>query len=177
MLATVVTAKTSAISAYAHIIRSRRQRHRERGGSDQHQDPGCVRARLGIHVGVEDPGDQEGDGGEHQHQRAGGQRPRRRHPVAGQVAGDQVEQARHGRGAGEPQDRDGADVVGGAEPVAQVQVRQVGQGPAVGAPPGWNSRAGISTAVAKLEVSSSTAMIAAATDSSRRVPAIRRASL
>jgi hypothetical protein len=31
--------------------------------------------------------------------------------------------------------------------------------------------------VAKLEVSSSTAMIAAATDSSRRVPAIRRASL
>jgi len=29
-----------------------------------------------IHVGVEDPGDQEGDGREHQHRRAGGQRPR-----------------------------------------------------------------------------------------------------
>jgi hypothetical protein len=44
------------------------------------------------------------------------------------------------------------------------------------APPGWNSWAGISTAVTKLEVSSSTAMIPAAVASSRRVPEIRRAS-
>jgi hypothetical protein len=70
-----------------------RQRHRERRGGDQHQDPGRVRARLGIHVGVEDPGDQEGDGREHQHQRADGQRPRRGHPVPGAGSGDQVEQA------------------------------------------------------------------------------------
>lgn len=54
-----------------------------------------------------------------------GQCPRRGHPVPGQVTGDQVEQPCHGGRAGEPQDRDGADVVGRAQAVADVRERRL----------------------------------------------------
>ena len=33
--------------------------HGDRGGADQHQHAGGVRAALGVDVGVEDPGDEE----------------------------------------------------------------------------------------------------------------------
>ena len=58
------------------------------------------------------------------------ERPRRarpfgRHAVPRQVARHEVQQARHRRRAGEPQDGDRADVVDGAEHLAEVVVRQI----------------------------------------------------
>ncbi len=108
-----------------------RQRHRHRRRGDEDQDAGGVRAALGVDVGPEDDRDDERDGGEDQHQRPDGLGPLRRHAVAGQVARDQVQQAGHRRGAGEPEDGDGGEVVGGAERGSEVLVGQVGQGPAV----------------------------------------------
>ena len=69
--------------------------------------------------------------GEHEHQRTDGPGPSGRHAVPGQVPGHEVQQAGHRGRAGEPQDGDGADVVDGAEAVAQVFVGQEGQGAAV----------------------------------------------
>ena len=60
----------------------------------QHQHAGGVGAALGVDVGIEDPGDEERGAGQDEHQRADGAGPLRRHAVAGQVAGDQVEHAR-----------------------------------------------------------------------------------
>ena len=82
----------------------RRQGHGDRGRGDQHQHAGGVGAALGVDVGVEDHGDHEGDRGEDEHQRPGGARPVGGHAVAGQVAGHEVEQPGHRRGAGEPED-------------------------------------------------------------------------
>ena len=118
------------------------QGDRDRGRGHQRQHTGGVGAGLGVDVGLERDGDDRGDDGEDQHQRAGGAGPVRRHPVAGQVAGHDVEQPGHGRGAGEPQDPDGGDVVDGAEPVAEVLVRQVGQRAAVGLAAGLELRRG-----------------------------------
>ena len=75
--------------------------------------------------------DADADRGVDQHDRAHGPAPLRRHAVAGQVARHDVDQAGHRRGAREPQDQDAADVVDGAEALAELLVRQVGQGPAV----------------------------------------------
>ena len=70
--------------------------------------------------------------GEDQHQRPHRLGPLRRHPEAGQVARHQVEQAGHRRRSGEPQDGDGAEVVERAEHLAEVLVREEGEGAAVG---------------------------------------------
>ena len=67
---------------------------------------------------------------EERDERPGGPRPFGRHAVARQVPGHEVEQARHGRGAGEPQDRDRADVVDGAEHIAEIVVGEVREGAA-----------------------------------------------
>ncbi len=104
----------------------------DRGGADQHEYAGGVGAALGVHAGVEEPGDQEGDQGEHDDHRPDRLRPVRRHAVAGEVAGQQVEHARHGGGTGEPEDRDGGQVVDAAEGVAEVLVGQVGERASVG---------------------------------------------
>ena len=69
--------------------------------------------------------------GEDQYERPHGPRPLGRHAVAGQVARHEVQQAGHRRGAGEPEDQDGAEVVDRAEDVAQVLVREIGEGAAV----------------------------------------------
>ncbi|MCY1224670.1 hypothetical protein D9M72_368380 [compost metagenome] len=105
-------------------------RHRSRG--HQHQDAGGVGAALGVDVGVEEPGDQESDRSEHEHQRPHRPRPPRGHTVAGQVPRDQVQQARHRGGAGEPENGDGAHVIHGPETRAEVLVGQKRQGAAVG---------------------------------------------
>jgi hypothetical protein len=97
-------------------------RDRERGRDHHRQDPGGVRARLGLDVGPEDDGGDHAQGGVDEHHRPHGTAPLRRHPVAGQVAGDDVDQPGHGRRPGEPQDQDGADVIDGAEPVTEVLV-------------------------------------------------------
>ena len=59
-------------------------------------------------------------------------RPFRRHAVARQVARHEVQQAGHRRRAGEPQNRDRAEVVDRAERLAEVLVREVRQRAAVG---------------------------------------------
>ena len=87
---------------------------------------------MGLDVGAEDRRDGKGDQREDQHQRPGGVRPVGRHAVAGQVAGHDVEQAGHRRGAGKPENEDRRDVVDGAEAIAQEVVGQVGQGAAGG---------------------------------------------
>ena len=102
------------------------------GGGHQHQHAGGVGAALRVDVGLEHHRHQEGDGGEHQHQRPHGPGPLRRHAVARQVARDEVQQPGHRRRPGEPEDGDGAEVVDGAEAVAQVLVGQEGQRAAVG---------------------------------------------
>jgi hypothetical protein len=91
-----------------------------------------TRHRLGRRRWLGKNGHQEGDRREKQHERAHCPCPVWGHPVAGQVTRDKVEQSRHGGGPGEPQDRDRAQVVQGAEAVAQLLVRQEGQGPPVG---------------------------------------------
>ena len=63
----------------------------------------------------EDDRDEERAEGEDQHQRTHGAGPVRGHPVPGQVARDQVQQAGHRRRAGEPQDRNRRGVVHAAE--------------------------------------------------------------
>src|SRR6185369_9381949 len=50
------------------------------------------------------------------------------HAEARKVAGDEVEQAGHGRGAGQSQDEDRREVVDGAEGPAQVAVSEEGEG-------------------------------------------------
>ena len=95
--------------------------------------------------------DHDADRGVDQHDRPHRPAPFRRHAVAGQVAGHDVDQAGHRRGAGEPEDQDAADVVDGAEALAELLVRQVGQRPAVRLRrPAANSSGGISTVVMKL---------------------------
>ena len=156
-------------------FRQRGQRHGHRGRGDEHQHAGRVGAALRVDVRVEQPGDQEGDGREDEDQRAYRAGPVRRHPVPGQVARHQVEQAGHRRRAGEPEDRDRRDVVGGAERGAEVLVGQVGQRPAVGGAAWLELVGGISNVVTKLVVIRKTLMITAAVVSSRRVPLIRPA--
>ena len=94
-------------------------------GRHQHQHAGRVRAALGVDVGLEEHGDEERDRGEEQHQRPRRPGPFRRHAVARQVARHQVQQPGHRRRAGEPQDGDGAQVVDGAEDLAEMLVREV----------------------------------------------------
>ena len=53
----------------------RRSSRRVPGGGEEHQDTGGVGTALCVHVGVEDPGDEEADGGEQDHQRAYGAGP------------------------------------------------------------------------------------------------------
>ena len=97
-------------------------RQRDRDGRRGHQDqhPGGVRPGLGVDTGPEDQGDREGDRRERQREGTGGPGPLRGHPIAGQVPGHDVQQPGHGRGAGEPQDADRAQVMGRPKPVAQV---------------------------------------------------------
>ncbi len=80
---------------------------------------------------MEGNGDHGRDGGEHEHHGSGGTGPGRRHPVAGQVAGYQVEEAGHGGCTGELEDGDRADVVERSEALTEVLVCQIGQRPAL----------------------------------------------
>ena len=102
------------------------------GGGDEHENAGCVSAALRVNVGVKSDGDEEGYGHEDEDQRTRGARPLGRHAEARQVAGNQIEEPRHGRCSGKGENQDGADVVDGSECVAEVLVRQVGHGAAVG---------------------------------------------
>ena len=129
----------------ARAVGVERDRERRRAHEDQHA--GRVRAPLGVHVRTEQDRDQEGDADEDQDERPVGLRPLGRHAVARQVSRDEIEQPDQGGRAGEPQDRDGADVVDGAEHVAQVPVGEVGERPAVGGAPcpilrRWNHQRG-----------------------------------
>ena len=122
------------------------------GAGDHHrQDAGGVGAGLGVDVGLEDDGDDDADRRVDEDDRPDRAAPLRRHAVAGQVARHDVDQAGHRRGAGEPQDQDAADVVGGAEHLAE-RARAPGR-PAPGRwprRPSSNSSGGISTVVMKL---------------------------
>ena len=113
----------------------RGDRDRGRAGDHHRQDPGGVRAGLSVHIRPEDDRDQNADGRVHQDDGAHGPAPLRGHPVAGQVTRHDVDQPRHRRGPGEPQNQDAADVVGGPEPVTELGVGEIGQGPAVGLSP------------------------------------------
>ena len=123
---------TEADGAFALFPAPGGKRHGNRGGGHQHQDAGGVGAALGVDVGVEQPGDQEPDEREHQHQRTHGPCPPGRHAVPGQVPGNEVEQPGHRGSAGEPENGDGAQVIDGAEAVPEVFVGQESQGAAVG---------------------------------------------
>jgi hypothetical protein len=74
-------------------------------GRDDDKNPGGVGAALGVYVGTEDDRDDERAQNEDQYQGTYGPGPLGSHPVAGQVARDQVQQTRHRRRAGKPQDR------------------------------------------------------------------------
>ena len=101
-------------------------------------------------------------------------RPVRGHAVAGQVARHDVEQARHGGGAGEPEDADRRDVVDRAEALAEEVVREVGQGAAVGRRrPAGTLRRGMSRVVTSEEPMSRTLMMSAAVVSSLRALRMR----
>ena len=132
-------------------------------GSDQHEHAGGVRAALRLDVGIERDRHHERDEREDDDQRPVRARPFRRHAVARQIAGHEVEQPGERRRAGEPQHRDRADVVHGAERGAEVLVREVGERAsrrrtARHAAPS----PGISTVVTTLLTISSTLMISAA---------------
>ena len=137
----------------------RREGHGDRRRGDHREDAGGVGAGLRIHVGPEEDRDHDADGGEDEDQRANGPRPLRGHAVARQVARDDVEQAGHRRGAGEPEDQDRADVVERAESVAKEFMGKVGERPAVGLPPSSKASSGMSNVVTMLLVSRKTLMI------------------
>ena len=100
--------------------------------------------------------------------------PLRRHAVAGQILRHQVQQPGHRRGAGEPEDRDRADVVDGAEHLAEMLVREVRQRAPVGRTAlGETASAGISIVVTMLLATSITLMMSAAAVSSFRVLRMR----
>ena len=61
--------------------------------------------------------------------------PLRSHAVAGQISGHDVQEPGHRGRPREGQDRDGGEVLDGAEYSAQVLVGEVGQRPPVGAAP------------------------------------------
>jgi hypothetical protein len=107
------------------------RRYSSRRRCHQHEDAGGVSSALRVHVGREQDGDDEGDDREDEHEGTAGPRPVRGHAVGRQVARNQVHERGHGRRPREPEDRDGAEVVEGAEAVAQVGVGQVGEGAAV----------------------------------------------
>jgi hypothetical protein len=81
--------------------RSRRagdERHGDRRRGHQHEHAGRVRAGLRFSTSaLKIDGDDEGDGGEDEHERALRERPVGRHAVARQVARHDVEQPRHRR--------------------------------------------------------------------------------
>ena len=113
-----------------------------------------------------------------QHHRADRPAPLRRHAVGRQVARHDVDQPGHRRGAGEPEDQHAADVVDGAERLAELLVGQ--DRPAHGrwpAPPGCErlrrDQHGGDEAGAR---SGTRDMISAAVVSSLRVLRIRAAS-
>ena len=60
------------------------------GTGHQHQHAGGVGAALGADVGVEDPGHEQVDDREQQHQRPNGPGPLRRHAVARQILRHEV---------------------------------------------------------------------------------------
>ena len=111
---------------------ARRRDHRgERHRRHQHEHASRVRAGLVVDVRLEDERHQETDGGDDQHDRPAGARPLRRHAVAREVARNQVQQTGHRGRAGEPEDGDRRDVVERAEDVAEIAMRDVGEGAAV----------------------------------------------
>ena len=112
--------------------------HRRTGHEGQHA--GGIGAGLGVYIGAEGQRDHQRDHHEHQHQRAIGAGPVRGHAVPGQIAWQDVQQARHRARTREPQDGDGADVVDGAERLTQVLVGQVRQRPPVGVALGLDHR-------------------------------------
>ena len=103
------------------------ERHGDRGREHEHEDARRVRAALRVHVGPkrERDDDVEREDEDDEGPRAGD--PRRGHPEPGKVAGDQVQDARHRGGAGEPQDRDRGEVVERPEGGAEVPVREPGE--------------------------------------------------
>ena len=116
--------------------------------------------------------------GEQQDQRPRRLRPFRRHAVPRQVARHQVQQPGHRRRAGEPQDRDGAQVVDGAEDLAEHAVREIreraaGRGAALARMP----RAGSAGWSRTLLPISSTLMISAAVRAASCVLRMRPAAI
>src|SRR5215208_1403489 len=105
----------------------RRQGHSEGRRGHHRQNAGGVGAALGVNIGREDHRDGEGDGGVDKDERPDRASPVGGHAVAGQVAGHDVEEPGHRRGAREPQDRDRGEVIDGAESLAQALVRHVGE--------------------------------------------------
>ncbi len=102
-------------------------------GGRRHQDQHSRRvcARLLVDVRIEYQRDEKGDERENKHEGPDRAGPQRGHPVARQVARHQVQQARERARTGEPQDRDGREVVEGTEPRAEETVREEGQRAAV----------------------------------------------
>ena len=119
-------------SALGLLLVQRRERHRDGCRGDQHQYAGRIGAALGIHVGLEDDRDEEGNRSEHEHEGANGASPGRRHAIPREVPRHEVEESRHRGGSGEPEDADRGDVIDGAENRAEVLVGEVGESTTVG---------------------------------------------
>src|SRR5215208_5302064 len=111
------------------------QGHGEGGRGHHGEHPGCVGSGLSVHARPEGYRDDEGDGGVDEHERPDRPPPLRGHPVARQVAGNDVKEPGHSRGSREPQDGYGGEVVGCTEGFAEVVVGEVGERPPAGASP------------------------------------------
>ena len=108
---------------------------------DEHQHAGGVGRALGIHVRLENQGDDEVDEREEQHERPHRARPLGGHAVARKVLRNEIQQPGHRACAREPQNHDGRDVVDRPEPLAEERkelavrvfaVREIGECPVLG---------------------------------------------
>ena len=112
----------------------------DRGTGHEHEHAGGIGAALCRHVGVERPGDEQVDRREGEHEWPVSRRPFRGHAVPRQIARHHVQQTRHRRRPGEPEDEDCADVVDRAKHAAKqradrmraLAMRDIGQGPVHG---------------------------------------------
>ena len=112
----------------------------DRGTGHEHEHAGGIGAALRRHIGVECPGDEEVDRREGENQRPVSRRPFRCHTVPRQIPRHHVQQSRHRRGPGKPENEDRADVVDRAKHAAKERadrmrafaMRDIGQGPVHG---------------------------------------------
>ena len=109
-----------------------RNGHGHRCTCHEHQNAGSVSAALGIDVCLEDNCHHNRDGHKDHHEWACCTGPLGCHPVAWEVARDDVQQTSHRAGAGKPQNRNRRDVVKGPKALAIKLIRKIGKCTAIG---------------------------------------------